>query len=108
MEDSNARITVFAPVNDVFLYNPDLRAMDQKETLSHIGKILLGLHVRKITLSVRTLVAYWSRFSGHAGGRDQRGPQVGEADVDPQHHQQRLRLHNSVREQPRELCKAFA
>ncbi|KAI1717966.1 fasciclin domain-containing protein [Ditylenchus destructor] len=36
MEDSNARITVFAPVNDVFLYNPDLRAMDQKETLSHI------------------------------------------------------------------------
>ncbi|CAD5206802.1 unnamed protein product [Bursaphelenchus okinawaensis] len=36
MEDSNARVTVFAPVNDVFLYNPDLRAMDQKETLSHI------------------------------------------------------------------------
>ncbi|KAH7728775.1 fasciclin domain protein [Aphelenchoides avenae] len=36
MEDSNARITTFAPVNDVFLYNPDLRAMDQKETLSHI------------------------------------------------------------------------
>ncbi|KAK0426866.1 hypothetical protein QR680_009942 [Steinernema hermaphroditum] len=36
MEDSNAKITVFAPVNDVFLYNPDLRAMDQKETLSHI------------------------------------------------------------------------
>lgn len=38
MEDSNARITVFAPVNDVFLYNPDLRAMDQKETLSFIRK----------------------------------------------------------------------
>uniref|UniRef100_A0A1I7RY89 Fasciclin-1 n=1 Tax=Bursaphelenchus xylophilus TaxID=6326 RepID=A0A1I7RY89_BURXY len=36
MEDSNARVSVFAPVNDVFLYNPDLRAMDQKETLSHI------------------------------------------------------------------------
>uniref|UniRef100_A0AC34F412 FAS1 domain-containing protein n=1 Tax=Panagrolaimus sp. ES5 TaxID=591445 RepID=A0AC34F412_9BILA len=36
MEDSNARITVFAPVNDVFLYNPDLRALTQKETLSHI------------------------------------------------------------------------
>uniref|UniRef100_A0A1I8AJB4 FAS1 domain-containing protein n=1 Tax=Steinernema glaseri TaxID=37863 RepID=A0A1I8AJB4_9BILA len=36
MQDSNAKITVFAPVNDVFLYNPDLRAMDQKETLSHI------------------------------------------------------------------------
>ncbi|KAE9547887.1 hypothetical protein FO519_008906 [Halicephalobus sp. NKZ332] len=36
MEDSNARITVFAPTNDVFLYNPDLRAMTQKETLSHI------------------------------------------------------------------------
>jgi hypothetical protein len=26
MEDSNARVTFFAPVNDVFLYNPDLRA----------------------------------------------------------------------------------
>lgn len=38
MEDSNARITVFAPVNDVFLYNPDLRALTQKETLSHIGE----------------------------------------------------------------------
>lgn len=37
MEDTNARITVFAPVNDAFLYNPDLRAMDQKETLGHIG-----------------------------------------------------------------------
>lgn len=36
MEDSNARLTVFAPVDDVFTYNPDLRAMDQKETLSHI------------------------------------------------------------------------
>ncbi|KAL3108416.1 hypothetical protein niasHT_015338 [Heterodera trifolii] len=36
MEDVNARVTVFAPVNDVFLYNPDLRAMDQKEVLSHI------------------------------------------------------------------------
>ncbi|VDN51771.1 unnamed protein product [Dracunculus medinensis] len=36
MEDSNARITVFAPVNDVFTYNPDLRALNQKETLSHI------------------------------------------------------------------------
>ncbi|KAF7639119.1 hypothetical protein Mgra_00001353 [Meloidogyne graminicola] len=36
MEDVNARITIFAPVNDVFLYNPDLRAMDQKEVLSHI------------------------------------------------------------------------
>lgn len=38
MEDSNARITVFAPTNDVFLYNPDLRALTQKETLSHIGQ----------------------------------------------------------------------
>ena len=37
MEDVNARVTIFAPVNDVFLYNPDLRAMDQKEVLSHIG-----------------------------------------------------------------------
>uniref|UniRef100_A0A9J2PJU8 FAS1 domain-containing protein n=2 Tax=Ascaris TaxID=6251 RepID=A0A9J2PJU8_ASCLU len=36
MEDSNARITVFAPVDDVFTYNPNLRAIDQKETLSHI------------------------------------------------------------------------
>ncbi|VDO20446.1 hypothetical protein V3C99_003209 [Haemonchus contortus] len=36
MEDSNARITVFAPVDDVFTYNPDIRALDQKETLSHI------------------------------------------------------------------------
>uniref|UniRef100_A0A1I8BRP1 Fasciclin-1 n=1 Tax=Meloidogyne hapla TaxID=6305 RepID=A0A1I8BRP1_MELHA len=36
MEDVNARVTIFAPVNDVFLYNPDLRAMDQKEVLSHI------------------------------------------------------------------------
>uniref|UniRef100_A0A0N5BW28 Fasciclin-1 n=1 Tax=Strongyloides papillosus TaxID=174720 RepID=A0A0N5BW28_STREA len=35
MEDSNARITVFAPVNDVFLYNPVLRGMRQKEVLSH-------------------------------------------------------------------------
>lgn len=40
MEDVNARITVFAPVNDVFLYNPDLRAMSQKETLSHIGILI--------------------------------------------------------------------
>lgn len=38
MEDVNARVTVFAPVNDVFLYNPDLRSMDQKEVLSHIGQ----------------------------------------------------------------------
>jgi hypothetical protein len=37
-KDVNARVTVFAPVNDVFLYNPDLRAMDQKEVLSHIGQ----------------------------------------------------------------------
>lgn len=37
MEDSNARITVFAPVDGVFLYNPDIRAMTQKDTLSHIG-----------------------------------------------------------------------
>uniref|UniRef100_A0A7E4V3C3 Fasciclin-1 n=1 Tax=Panagrellus redivivus TaxID=6233 RepID=A0A7E4V3C3_PANRE len=36
MEDSNARITTFAPVNDVYLYNPDLRAETQKEVLSHI------------------------------------------------------------------------
>uniref|UniRef100_A0A8R1IA93 Tyrosine-protein kinase n=1 Tax=Caenorhabditis japonica TaxID=281687 RepID=A0A8R1IA93_CAEJA len=36
MKDSNARITVFAPVDDVFTYNPDIRALDQKETLSHI------------------------------------------------------------------------
>lgn len=43
MEDSNARITTFAPVNDVFLYNPDLRAMDQKETLSHIGRSFVAL-----------------------------------------------------------------
>lgn len=38
MKDSNARVTVFAPVDDVFTYNPTIRAMDQKETLSHIGK----------------------------------------------------------------------
>ncbi|VDK35442.1 unnamed protein product [Gongylonema pulchrum] len=37
MEDMNARITVFAPVDDVFTYNPSIRAMNQKETLSHIG-----------------------------------------------------------------------
>lgn len=36
MKDSNARVTVFAPVDDVFTYNPTIRAMDQKETLSHI------------------------------------------------------------------------
>ncbi|CAI5439251.1 unnamed protein product [Caenorhabditis angaria] len=36
MKDSNARITVFAPVDDVFTYNPNIRALDQKETLSHI------------------------------------------------------------------------
>jgi hypothetical protein len=41
MEDSNARVTVFAPTDDVFTYNPDLRAMDQKETLSHIGTLHL-------------------------------------------------------------------
>lgn len=29
---------VFAPVDDVFTYNPDIRALDQKETLSHIGR----------------------------------------------------------------------
>ena len=29
MEDSNARVTVFAPVNDVFLYNP-VRGFYQK------------------------------------------------------------------------------
>ncbi|EJD76232.1 hypothetical protein LOAG_13217, partial [Loa loa] len=36
MKDSNARITVFAPINDVFIYNPDIRAFSQKEVLSHI------------------------------------------------------------------------
>lgn len=36
MEDSNARISVFAPVDDVFTYNPDLRAMTQKQALGHI------------------------------------------------------------------------
>uniref|UniRef100_A0A0N5ADG7 Fasciclin-1 n=1 Tax=Syphacia muris TaxID=451379 RepID=A0A0N5ADG7_9BILA len=36
MKDSNARITVFAPTNDVFTYNPDLRALSQKEVLGHI------------------------------------------------------------------------
>ncbi|MFH4976126.1 hypothetical protein AB6A40_002835 [Gnathostoma spinigerum] len=37
MRDTNARITVFAPVDDVFTYNPEMRAIDQKETLSHIA-----------------------------------------------------------------------
>ncbi|OZC07064.1 hypothetical protein X798_05924 [Onchocerca flexuosa] len=36
MKDSNARITVFAPVNDVFTYNPNIRALSQKEVLGHI------------------------------------------------------------------------
>ncbi|CAG9538217.1 unnamed protein product [Cercopithifilaria johnstoni] len=36
MKDSNAPITVFAPVNDVFTYNPDIRALSQKEVLAHI------------------------------------------------------------------------
>ncbi|KAM3721786.1 Fasciclin-1 [Dirofilaria immitis] len=36
MKDSNARITVFAPVNDVFTYNPNIRALSQKEILGHI------------------------------------------------------------------------
>ena len=39
LEDTNARVTFFAPVNDVFLYNPDLRAMTQAETLAHIGTV---------------------------------------------------------------------
>lgn len=44
MKDSNARITVFAPVDDVFTYNPDIRALDQKETLSHIGTDFVESH----------------------------------------------------------------
>ncbi|VDK82185.1 unnamed protein product [Litomosoides sigmodontis] len=36
MKDSNAPITVFAPVDDVFIVNPNIRALSQKEVLAHI------------------------------------------------------------------------
>lgn len=96
MEDVNARVTVFAPVNDVFLYNPDLRAMDQKEVLSHIGRkegeINPNLMMERID-------------SGHPSGGDQRRTEVGEADPDQEHHQQRISVHHTVREWTRELCQ---
>lgn len=74
MEDSNARITVFAPVNDVFLYNPDLRAMDQKETLSHIGRKFVGCGTEINAI-----------FSGHTNLRNFEWKAMGEADDDSEH-----------------------
>ncbi|KAI6182891.1 hypothetical protein M3Y97_00429300 [Aphelenchoides bicaudatus] len=75
MEDSNARITVIAPVNDVFLYNPDLRAMDQKETLSHIVdtqvvEISQGTRWDKQTLIRSTInsgYVYFTQFENNPG-----------------------------------------
>uniref|UniRef100_A0A914V4X6 FAS1 domain-containing protein n=1 Tax=Plectus sambesii TaxID=2011161 RepID=A0A914V4X6_9BILA len=54
MEDSNARITVFAPVDDVFTYNPDLRALDQKQTLGHIGQFV-GIVLSRFRLAICAL-----------------------------------------------------
>jgi hypothetical protein len=68
MEDVNARVTVFAPVNDVFLYNPDLRAMDQKEVLSHIGGIS-GMDGTKVGLWLQWTRKWWRSAVESAGRR---------------------------------------
>ena len=38
LEDTNMRMTVFAPVDEVFAYNPRLLGMDEKRLLSHFGE----------------------------------------------------------------------
>ncbi|KAI6178177.1 hypothetical protein M3Y98_00472500 [Aphelenchoides besseyi] len=75
MEDSNARVTFFAPVNDVFLYNPDLRAMTQAETLAHcvdiqIPELSEGKKWPKQTLIRSTINSgyiYLSQFESNPG-----------------------------------------
>jgi hypothetical protein len=37
--DADARMTVFAPVDDVFLRWPELRSLTEKESLSHISDV---------------------------------------------------------------------
>ncbi|CAJ0961491.1 unnamed protein product, partial [Mesorhabditis belari] len=36
MKDVYAKVTIFAPTDDVFTYNPDIRALSQREVLSHM------------------------------------------------------------------------
>ncbi|GMT28844.1 hypothetical protein PFISCL1PPCAC_20141 [Pristionchus fissidentatus] len=75
MEDTNSRCTTFAPVDDVFTYNPDIRALDQKETLSHfvdtqVVELGLGKKWEKQTLVRSTLnsgYVYITQFENNPG-----------------------------------------
>ncbi|TKR62084.1 hypothetical protein L596_026091 [Steinernema carpocapsae] len=75
LSDGNAAITVFAPVNDVFLYKPVLFRQTQTEVLSHIANsqipdLMTGKKWPKQTL-VRTTVQngylFISQFENNPG-----------------------------------------
>ncbi|KAK0426877.1 hypothetical protein QR680_009945 [Steinernema hermaphroditum] len=75
MRDGNAPVTVFAPVNDVFLYQPNLMYMTQVEILNHfvnsqVPDIALGKRWPNQTLvrtSVQNGYVFITQFENNPG-----------------------------------------
>ncbi|KFD57936.1 hypothetical protein M514_01169 [Trichuris suis] len=75
LQDYHSAVTVFAPINDVFVRFPDVRSMTQKELLGHfvdrqLPQLLKGPHVEKKTEYLTTVKngrMYLAMFENNPG-----------------------------------------